>query len=180
MQTKADSSHNTVRNDSGFSWLKWLGISAVIFVLDQITKYAMTSNFADYESRTILPFFNLVLTYNKGAAFSFLHYASGWQRYFFILITIIITAVLLWMMRANRNNRSLCTALALVIGGAMGNLYDRVLHGQVTDFIQIHAMGFMNLPPWPAFNIADSAICVGAALLIWDSFRGSAKQKVGA
>ncbi len=163
-----------------FRWAKWLGISAIIFVLDQITKYAMTANFADYESRTILPFFNLVLTYNKGAAFSFLNDASGWQRYFFIVITVVITAILLWMMRANQQNRLLCTALALVIGGAMGNLYDRVLHGQVTDFIQIHAMEFMNLPPWPAFNIADSAICVGAALLIWDSFRGSGKQKVGA
>lgn len=158
-------------------WTKWLGISAIIFVLDQITKYAMTSNFADYESRTILPFFNLVLTYNKGAAFSFLDDASGWQRYFFIIVTIIITMVLLWMMRANQQNRLLSIALALVIGGAMGNLYDRVLHGQVTDFIQIHAMGLMNLPPWPAFNIADSAICVGAALLIWDSFRGSRKQE---
>ncbi len=158
-------------------WAKWLGISAVIFVFDQITKYAMTSTFADYESRTILPFFNLVLTYNKGAAFSFLNDASGWQRYFFIVVTIIITAVLLWMMRANHQNRLLCTALALVIGGAMGNLYDRVLHGKVTDFIEIHAMGFMNLPPWPAFNIADSAICVGAALLIWDSFRGSKNQE---
>jgi signal peptidase II len=84
------------------------------------------------------------------------------------------------MMRANHQNRLLSTALALVIGGAMGNLYDRVLHGKVTDFIEFHAMGFMNLPPWPAFNIADSAICVGAALLIWDSFRGSGKQKVGA
>ena len=164
-------------NMHSIRWTKWLGISAIIFVLDQITKYAMTSNFADYESRTILPFFNLVLTYNKGAAFSFLSDASGWQRYFFIIITIVITAVLLWMMRANQQNRLLSIALALVIGGAMGNLYDRVLHGQVTDFIQIHAMGFMNLPPWPAFNIADSAICVGAALLIWDSFRGSKKQE---
>jgi signal peptidase II len=167
-------------NMHSFRWAKWLGISAIIFVIDQITKYAMTSNFADYESKTILPFFNLVLTYNKGAAFSFLNEASGWQRYFFIIVTIIISAVLVWMMRANSQNRLLCVALALVIGGAMGNLYDRVLHGQVTDFIQIHAMGFMNLPPWPAFNIADSAICVGAALLIWDSFRGSGKQKVGA
>ena len=164
-------------NMHSFRWTKWLGISAIIFVLDQITKYAMTSNFADYESRVILPFFNLVLTYNKGAAFSFLNDASGWQRYFFIIVTIIISAVLLWMMRANQQNRLLCTALALVIGGAMGNLYDRVLHGKVTDFIEIHAMGFMNLPPWPAFNIADSAICVGAALLIWDSFRGSKKQE---
>jgi signal peptidase II len=169
-----------VVNMHSIRWAKWLGISAIIFVLDQITKYAMTSNFADYESRVILPFFNLVLTYNKGAAFSFLNDASGWQRYFFIIVTIIISAVLLWMMRANNQNRLLCTALALVIGGAMGNLYDRVLHGKVTDFIEIHAMGFMNLPPWPAFNIADSAICVGAALLIWDSFRGSKKQNASA
>jgi signal peptidase II len=167
-------------NMHNIRWTKWLGISAIIFVLDQITKYAMTSNFADYESKTILPFFNLVLTYNKGAAFSFLSNASGWQREFFIVITIIITMVLLWMMRANQQNRLLSIALALVIGGAMGNLYDRVLHGQVTDFIQIHAMGFMNLPPWPAFNIADSAICVGAALLIWDSFRSSNNEKANA
>jgi len=152
-------------------WAKWLGISAIIFVLDQLSKYAITANFSDYESKTILPFFNLVLTYNKGAAFSFLHSAGGWQREFFIVITLVITAALLWMMKKNL----LCTALALVIGGALGNLYDRVLHGQVTDFIQIHAMGFMNLPPWPAFNIADSAICIGAGLLIWDSFRKAGK-----
>ena len=152
-------------------WAKWLGISVIIFVLDQITKYAITANFADYESKTILPFFNLVLTYNKGAAFSFLHNAGGWQREFFIVVTVLITAALLWMMKKNSQNHLLCTALSLVIGGALGNLYDRVLHGQVTDFIQLHAMGFMNLPPWPAFNIADSAICIGAGLLIWDSFR---------
>lgn len=156
-------------------WTKWLGLSAIIFVFDQLSKYAITANFADYESKTILPFFNLVLTYNKGAAFSFLHNAGGWQREFFIIITLVITAALLWMMKNNSHNRLLCTALALVIGGALGNLYDRVLHGQVTDFIQIHAMGFMNLPPWPAFNIADSAICIGAGLLIWDSFRKPGK-----
>lgn len=158
-------------NTQSAVWTKWLGISGIVFVLDQFTKYLITTNFADYESKTILPFFNLVLTYNKGAAFSFLHSASGWQREFFIAITIIITAALLWMMKSNKQNRLLLTALSLVIGGAVGNLYDRVMHGQVTDFIQIHAMGLWNLPPWPAFNIADSAICIGAALLIWDSFR---------
>jgi signal peptidase II len=149
------------------AWFKWLAISAIVFILDQITKHAVTANFQLGDSKYILPFFNLVLAHNTGAAFSFLANASGWQREFFIVITIIITAVLLWMMRSNRHNRLLCVALSLVIGGAFGNLYDRVLHGYVVDFVQWHAGGYY----WPAFNIADSAICVGAALLIWDSFR---------
>jgi signal peptidase II len=145
-----------------WSWLKWLGISLVIFILDQITKHAVTANFQLGDSKYILPFFNLVLAHNTGAAFSFLANASG-----FIAVTVIITAVLLWMMRSNRHNRLLCVALSLVIGGAFGNLYDRVLHGYVVDFVQWHAGGYY----WPAFNIADSAICIGAALLVWDSFR---------
>ena len=160
-----------MRNAQSTMWTKWLGISAIVFVLDQLTKYLITANFADYESKTILPFFNLVLTYNKGAAFSFLHSAAGWQRGFLIAVSIVITLVLLWMMKKNPANRLLLTALSLVVGGALGNLYDRVMHGQVTDFIQIHVMGLWNLPPWPAFNVADSAVCIGAALLIWDSFR---------
>ena len=172
MNTTADSSPNTVRNDRDFSWLKWLSISAIVVALDQLSKYLITSNFADYESKTILPFFNILLTYNNGAAFSFLHSAGGWQRWFFIGLTLVISAVLLWMMKQNAQNRLLLTAFALVIGGAVGNnLCDRLFNGKVTDFIQIHAMGLWNLPPWPAFNIADSAICIGAALLIWDSFR---------
>jgi signal peptidase II len=150
-----------------WSWLKWLGISLIIFILDQITKHAVTANFQYGESKYVLPFFNLVLAHNTGAAFSFLANASGWQREFFIAVTVIITAVLLWMMRSNRHNRLLCVALSLVIGGAFGNLYDRVLHGYVVDFVQWHAGGYY----WPAFNVADSAICVGAALLVWDSFR---------
>jgi signal peptidase II len=148
-------------------WLRWLVISVIVFVLDQATKYAVSAHFQLGESKYVLPFFNLVLAHNTGAAFSFLANASGWQRWFFITVTVVITAVLLWMMRGNRHNRLLCVALALVIGGAFGNLYDRVLHGYVVDFVQWHAGGYY----WPAFNIADSAICVGAALLVWDSFR---------
>ena len=157
-----------MRNEKGkFHWMRWLALSAVVVVLDQITKYAITANFQYGESKTLLPFFNLVLAYNKGAAFSFLANAGGWQREFFIVITVLITLVLLWMMRQNQRNTLLCIALALVIGGAIGNLYDRVVFGHVIDFVQWHVAGYY----WPAFNIADSAICIGAGLLIWDSFR---------
>ena len=157
-----------MRNDSGkFLWMRWLLLSVVVIVLDQIAKNVITANFQYGESKYVLPFFNLVLAYNKGAAFSFLANASGWQREFFIVITVVITIVLLWMMRQNQRNTLLCTALALVIGGAIGNLYDRVVYGHVIDFVQWHVAGYY----WPAFNIADSAICIGAGLLIWDSFR---------
>ena len=148
-------------------WLRWLIISVIVLLLDQLTKYAITASFQYNESKVILPFFNLVLAYNTGAAFNFLAGASGWQREFFIGVTVVISSVLLWMLKKNHSNRMLATALALVLGGAFGNLVDRVLHGHVVDFIQLHAMGYA----WPAFNVADSAICVGAALLIWDSFR---------
>ena len=150
-----------------FTWLHWLWISLVVLVLDQITKQAITANFQYGESKTIFSWFNLVLAHNTGAAFSFLAGASGWQREFFIVVTITISCVLVWMLKNNRENRMLSIALALVIGGAFGNLYDRVMHGYVIDFVQWHAAGYF----WPAFNVADSAICVGAGLLIFDSFR---------
>lgn len=137
-----------------------------MFVLDQVSKHAITSAFQYGESRTILSWFNLVLAYNTGAAFSFLADMPGWQRPFFITLTLVISGVLLWMLKGNHRNRLLSTALALVIGGAIGNLYDRVSYGHVVDFIDWHAFGWH----WPAFNIADSAICLGAALLIIDSF----------
>ncbi len=149
------------------SWLRWLSISLIVFVVDQVTKQAITANFQYGESKYILSWFNLVLAHNTGAAFSFLAGASGWQREFFIGITVIISAVLIWMLKSNPTNKVLSIALALVIGGAFGNLYDRVLHGYVVDFVQWHVAGYF----WPAFNVADSAICLGAGLLIYDSFR---------
>ena len=155
-------------------WTRWLAISMAVLVLDQLTKYSITASFQYNESKFILPFFNLVLAHNTGAAFSFLAGASGWQREFFIGVTVVISALLLWMLRKNHTNRILGVALALVLGGAFGNLYDRVAHGFVVDFIQLHAFGYA----WPAFNVADSAICVGAALLIWDSFRKPAVSEV--
>jgi signal peptidase II len=153
--------------ESKFGWLRWLWLSLIVFALDQATKYAITANFQYGESKFIFSWFNLVLAHNTGAAFSFLANASGWQRPFFIVLTLTISAVLLWMLKGNHRNRVLAIALALVIGGAFGNLYDRVLHGYVVDFVQWHVAGYF----WPAFNIADSAICIGAALLIYDSFR---------
>ena len=151
----------------GLGWLRWLWLSAIVFGLDQLTKYAVTANFQFGESRYIFSWFNLVLAHNTGAAFSFLANASGWQREFFIVLTLVITAVLLWMLKNNHHNCVLSTALALVVGGALGNLYDRVVHGFVVDFVQWHAAGYF----WPAFNVADSAICLGAVLLILDSLR---------
>ena len=156
-----------MRDASNYRWLHWLWLSLIVFVLDQFTKYAITASFQIGESKYIVSWFNLVLAHNTGAAFSFLANAGGWQRGFFIVLTLTITAVLLWMLRNNHRNRLLSIALALVVGGAVGNLCDRVLHGYVIDFVQWHVAGHY----WPAFNVADSAICLGAALLILDSFR---------
>ena len=138
-----------------------------MLVLDQLTKHAISASFQYGESKTIFSWFNLVLAHNSGAAFSFLAGASGWQREFFIVVTVTISCVLIWMLKSNSTNRVLSVALALVLGGAFGNLYDRVLHGYVIDFVQWHVAGYY----WPAFNIADSAICLGAVLMILDSFR---------
>ena len=150
-----------------FTWLHWLWISLVVFVVDQVTKQVITASFQYGESKFIFSWFNLVLAHNSGAAFSFLANASGWQREFFIGVTLIISSVLLWMLKSNGSNRVLSVALALVLGGAFGNLYDRVAYGYVIDFVQWHVAGYF----WPAFNVADSAICLGAGLLIFDSFR---------
>lgn len=138
-----------------------------MLVIDQITKQAITASFQYGESKYIFPWFNLVLAHNPGAAFSFLASASGWQREFFIVLTTIISCVLLWMLKSNSTNRMLSIALALVLGGAFGNLYDRVQYGYVIDFVQWHVAGYY----WPAFNVADSAIFLGAVMLILDSFR---------
>ena len=152
---------------SRVAWLHWLWLSLIVLVLDQVTKYAISASFQFGESRYILSWFNLVLAHNTGAAFSVLAGASGWQREFFIAMTVTISLVLIWMLKNNHTNRGLSIALALVIGGAFGNLYDRVMHGYVVDFVQWHVAGYY----WPAFNVADSAICLGAGLLIVDSFR---------
>src|SRR5260221_12452340 len=115
----------------------------------------------------------MVLMYNAGGAFSFLAGAGGWQRWFFTLMSIVISAVIVFMLRRQRGDRAVCVALALVLGGALGNLYDRLTLGHVVDFIQLHAAGYY----WPAFNVADSAITVVVALLIWDSLAAGSAAK---
>jgi signal peptidase II len=148
-------------------WPRWLLLSLIVLVLDLLTKHWVSSNMVYGESRVLTSWFNLVSARNTGAAFSFLANAGGWQRWFFIVVTVIVTGVLINMMRMQPRNRMLLASCALVIGGALGNLHDRLRFGYVVDFVQWHYGGWA----WPAFNIADSAICLGVALLIIDSFR---------
>ena len=156
-------------------WYRWLAVSVVVLILDLATKAWITHDFQLGESRTITPFFNLVLVHNAGAAFSFLAGAGGWQRWFFTVVTVVISAVILVMLRRGHEDRLLASALALVLGGALGNLHDRVRFGHVVDFVQLHAGGYY----FPAFNVADSAITVGVALLIWESLRPGARAPAG-
>jgi signal peptidase II len=149
------------------SWTRWLALSVIVIVLDQLTKSWVTSAFQLGDSLTITGFFNLVLAYNTGAAFSFLAGAGGWQRIFFVAIAVIASTVIVFLLRKPQNHSLLNASLALILGGAIGNVIDRIRLGHVVDFIQVHGAGYY----FPAFNIADSAISIGAALLIWDSFR---------
>jgi len=147
-------------------YLGWFGLSFVIIVFDFLTKMAVLGAFAPGEVRAITPFFNLVLVFNKGAAFSFLAGAQGWQTLFFAGIAIVASVLISYLIIKNQNKYLFCAALALILGGALGNLYDRLVYGQVVDFLDFHFSG----AHWPAFNIADSGITVGAAILILESF----------
>ena len=153
----------------------WLGFSALLVALDQITKLVIQHALVPGQSIDVLPpVLTLVLAYNPGAAFSFLASGSGWQRYFFLIIALIASALIITMIVKHRSDRFLCFALALVLGGAVGNLIDRAVTGAVVDFVLVRWPGGPRLlDPWPAFNLADSCITIGAALLIWDSFRRS-------
>ncbi len=153
----------------------WLGFSALLVVLDQITKIVIQRALLPGQSIDVLPpVVTLVLAYNPGAAFSFLASGSGWQRYFFLVVALLASVLIITMMVKYRSDRFLCFALALVLGGAVGNLIDRAVSGAVVDFVLVRWPGGPGLlDPWPAFNLADSCITVGAALLIWDSFRRS-------
>ena len=151
----------------------WLAFSALLVALDQITKLVIQHALVPGQSIDVLPpVLTLVLAYNPGAAFSFLASGSGWQRYFFLIIALIASALIITMIVKHRSDRFLCFALALVLGGAVGNLIDRAVTGAVLDFVLVRWPGGPRLlDPWPAFNLADSCITIGAALLIWDSFR---------
>jgi signal peptidase II len=146
---------------------KWLALSALIVFLDQATKLIVTRYLTIHETVAVTPFFNLVLAYNPGAAFSFLSSASGWQRWLFIAIALIASVWIVLLLRRYPRLRLFAAALSLVLAGAVGNLIDRVLFGAVIDFLDFHALGYH----WPAFNVADSAITCGALLLVWDTLR---------
>jgi signal peptidase II len=145
------------------SMRKYLWISLLVIVADQLTK-AMAEQWLQFRQPvTVLPYFEWYLSYNTGAAFSFLASAGGWQRWFLSLIAIVVSVVLaIWISRLKHEERLTAMALALILGGAIGNLIDRLLYGHVIDFIQV----WLGTYPWPAFNIADSAISIGAVLLI--------------
>lgn len=152
---------NVVIRDPGM--LRYLWLSALLVLLDQVTKLWVLAEFQLYEVREILPVFNLVLVYNQGAAFSFLSDAGGWQKWFFICLSSVISLVLLiWLARLKRSEAVLAVALAMILGGAVGNLVDRIRYGHVVDFLDFHWQQWH----WPAFNVADSAIVLGVALLI--------------
>ena len=154
------------------SWASWLIISVVVIALDQSTKYAITQSFSLGESLSVTSFFNLVLAYNTGAAFNLFAKASGWQHAFFIAIASGASALILYLLRKHAQLILFSFALSLILGGALGNLIDRILLGHVVDFLDFHVGDHH----WPAFNVADSAITVGALLLVWDSFKQPAAK----
>ena len=151
------------------AWLRmepWIGLAFVVLLLDQISKIAIERVFEFGQRLPVLPFFDLTLWYNKGAAFSFLAYASGWQRFFFIGVGVAASLFIIYLLGKHGSQKLFSLALALILGGALGNVIDRVIHGHVIDFLLFHYQSYY----WPAFNLADSAIVGGAGLLILDEF----------
>jgi signal peptidase II len=146
------------------SLLPWLGIAFIVVVLDQLTKTLIVARFALGDSLTVTPFFNIVRAHNTGAAFSILAGASGWQRWFFVGLGAVAAVFIVVLLARHGGQRLFAWALSLILGGAVGNVIDRLLHGHVVDFIQLHYAGWY----FPSFNVADSAITVGAACLILD------------
>jgi signal peptidase II len=158
---------------------RWLPVAAAVIGLDQLVKLWIVGHLALYSTVRLLPVLDITLTYNRGAAFSFLAEASGWQKWLFVALAVAVAVgIALWLKRLNgRTQRTLCLGLTLILGGALGNLIDRLRIGHVVDFILAHWHGAY----FPAFNVADSAITVGAALLLLDALlesRGSKKEKV--
>ena len=155
---------------SSSGW-RWLPLSAAVIAADQLAKAWIVHHFSLFERVHVLPVLDVILTYNTGAAFSFLSQASGWQRWVFVLLALgVSTALIVWMRRLNARTHALLAAgLALIVGGALGNMIDRIMIGRVVDFIHVH----WGHAYFPAFNIADSAITIGAAMLLFDAWRES-------
>ena len=159
-----DSCANPIR-----SRLRWLWLSLAVILLDQAAKYIAEALLTPHQPVAVLPFFDWFLTYNTGAAFSLLANAGGWQRWFFTVIAIVVSVVIVqWLTKLEEDERLTAVSLALILGGAIGNVIDRILLGHVIDYIQV----WLGSYPFPAFNVADAAISVGAVLLILASFIG--------
>lgn len=168
MATKKRSTISTVSKPSGSSLPPWLGLAAIVILLDQLSKITIAKLFVYGDSLRITSFFNLILTYNKGAAFGFLNDQPGWQRYFFTAIGIGAAIFITYLLKQHVGQRLFCWALSLIMGGALGNVIDRLMYGHVIDFLDFH---YKEMYHFPAFNIADSAICIGATLFILDELR---------
>ncbi|EHR72672.1 lipoprotein signal peptidase [Burkholderiales bacterium JOSHI_001] len=149
---------------SSSSLVLWLGLAGVVILLDQFSKTVIIGQFRLHDSLTVTPWFNLVRWHNPGAAFSFLAWASGWQRWFFVVLGLVASGFIVWMLRTHPTQKLFCFSVSLVMGGALGNVIDRLVHGYVVDFIQLHHRGWV----FPAFNLADSAITLGAVCLVLD------------
>lgn len=165
MATKKRSSASSSKLSAGL--LPWMGVAAIVILIDQLSKVTITRMFSYGESRAVTSFFNLILVYNPGAAFSFLGSASGWQRYLFTAVGIAAAIFITFLLKRHAGQRMFCTSLSLILGGALGNVTDRIAYGHVIDFLDI----YIGRWHWPAFNIADSAICIGAVLFVIDELR---------
>ena len=159
-----------------FGRLGWLWLTVLVLVIDLTSKVYFDNSLQMYQQIVVIPdLFSWTLAYNTGAAFSFLADSAGWQRWLFALIAVVVSAVLVvWLKRLARNDTWLAIALALILGGALGNLYDRIVYGHVVDFILVH---WQNRWYFPAFNFADSAICVGAVMLALDMFKSKKPEE---
>jgi len=147
--------------------MPWLGLALLLFLLDQFTKVLIVGHYALGDSTRVTSFFNVVRVHNPGAAFSFLASASGWQRWFFTVLGVGAALFILWLLRSHSNQRLFAFSMACLLGGAVGNVVDRVLYGYVVDFVQLHYAGWA----FPAFNVADAAITCGAVGMILDEVR---------
>ena len=153
--------------------LRWLWLTFVVLVFDQVSKQLAVSELVLHKAVALMPSLNLMLAYNSGAAFSFLSSASGWQRWFFVILALAVSTILIvWLRRLTSAQSLQASALALILGGALGNVWDRLMYGYVIDFIDV----YYDQWHWPVFNVADSAIVVGVILLIVDTIKGPGSE----
>jgi signal peptidase II len=164
---------STFSSNASKSFSVWICIALLVVIIDQLTKLITVHYIPELSSHPLTSFLNWVLVYNPGAAFSFLAGGDGWQKWFFIVLGLIATCVMIWLLKRHSNQKIFSFSIALILGGAIGNLIDRFTHGAVVDFIDVYYQQFH----WPAFNVADSAITLGTALLVIDEILRVIRQR---